>query len=236
MTSAQREVFRALVEHGHGTASGATLTSPDRFTVGGRAFRYATFTALLNRGLVACDTRGRVTVTAAGWEAYDAATKPPPVRERYTEDELRDHALADLRVDYACARRDAAVAIGALKIELIAYSREVASKIASTLGHVALFQGSTGECSRCGMTGALERVLNGDLFTFACGAEPAWGKEQTPEQCLARARWEWSQAREVEAAAATLGASIVATMHRRTALAYEAQALRVSKEGSNHGR
>lgn len=46
---------------------------------------------------------------------------------------------------------------------------ESADKLAALLGHVALKQGVSYECSRCGASGRAEADLNGPVFHLRCG-------------------------------------------------------------------
>ena len=80
--------------------------------------------------------------------------------------------VEDLKAAYRLAMADARQSSGTPRSSThVRDARLVVHKIVTMLGHTALFQGTSGECSLCGKSGAMhETDLVGELFTRECPA------------------------------------------------------------------
>lgn len=152
-------------------------------------------------------------------------------RVAYSPTELALLEILDQRADYAATRRHLRTEPAARHHELLTYSIETAHRVSTMLGHLALRQGTSVECSRCGASGRLHTHLIGDVFVLACG-EAAWfGYETTIEQHRTRARWEHAFAAELEAAQDP-DLSPIIEAHRNAAAAYERRVIELHRKGT----
>lgn len=85
------------------------------------------------------------------------------------------HEIAKLRTEYARTMKliAASTACGEreyMREEPTRTARKLVHDVATKLGHIALRQGNSVECSRCGDSGTASDKLTGDVFTRSCGA------------------------------------------------------------------
>jgi predicted RNA-binding Zn-ribbon protein involved in translation (DUF1610 family) len=138
----------------------------------------------------------------------------------YTPEEQRDHELAELRIEYAST-----TAVLASRAVSVRFAFELAHAVATKLGHTAMRQRNAYECPKCGLSGAARRFLDGGIFIVPCGTKYEPGSETTIEEHAARCRYEFSRAREIEAAGDQPGMAALVEGHRECARDYAERVL-----------